>query len=261
MASGSNATPDAQAPSVQKPAPAPVAQNDPSPSASSTKAPSTTPAPTQPAATSSTTAAPTQPTTLASAQPAPADPAPADTPDVSKDDKTKAAPEMKKASYDPKTYIIGEQDQLSIDVWREKEISTTAVVRPDGKITIPLVDEVYVVGLTPLQLQSLLEEKLKPFLTVPQVTVIVKEISSRRVYLMGQGGKNGPFLINSTTTVLQLIAQAGGLGPFAKRKKIDIMRQVNGETKHFRFNYDEVIKGKHLEQNIVLQPGDIIVVP
>jgi polysaccharide export outer membrane protein len=146
-------------------------------------------------------------------------------------------------------------------VWREKEISTTAVVRPDGKITIPLVDEVYVVGLTPLQLQALLEEKLKPFLTVPQVTVIVKGISSRRVYLMGQGGRNGPFLINSTTTVLQLLAQAGGLGPFAKRKKIDIMRQVNGETKHYRFNYDEVLKGKHLEQNIVLQPGDIIVVP
>ncbi len=168
---------------------------------------------------------------------------------------------MKKATYDPKTYIIGEQDVLGIDVWKEKDISQTAVVRPDGKITIPLVDEVYVVGLTPVQLESLLEEKLKPFLTVPQVTVIVKEINSRKVYLMGQVGRTGPFLVNSTTTVLQLIAQAGGLRDFAKRKKIYIMRNVDGKTEHYRFNYDEVIKGKHLEQNIVLQPGDTIVVP
>lgn len=168
---------------------------------------------------------------------------------------------MKKADYDPKTYIIGEQDVLGIDVWKEKDISQTVVVRPDGKVTIPLVDEVYVVGLTPLQLQSLLEDKLKPFLTVPQVTVIVKEISSRKVYLMGQVGRTGPFLINSTTTVLQLIAQAGGLRDFAKRKKIYIMRSENGKTEQFRFNYDEVIKGKRLEQNIVLRPGDTIVVP
>ena len=168
---------------------------------------------------------------------------------------------MKKADYDPKTYIIGEQDVLSIDVWKEKDISQTVVVRPDGKITIPLVDEVYVVGLTPVQLQSLLEDKLKPFLTVPQVTVIVKEISSRKVYLMGQVGRTGPFLINSTTTVLQLIAQAGGLRDFAKRKKIYIMRTDNGKTEQFRFIYDEVIKGKHLEQNITLRPGDTIVVP
>jgi len=261
-AAGSPSKPEAPASNVQKPATASATQNDPSPVASNAKTASSTATPVQPPATStSSPVSGTEPATIASAQPGPADPAPANTPDVSKDDKSKAPPELKKADYDPKTYIIGEQDQLSIDVWREKEISTTAVVRPDGKITIPLVDEVYVVGLTPLQLQSLLEEKLKPFLTVPQVTVIVKEISSRRVYLMGQGGKNGPFLINSTTTVLQLIAQAGGLGPFAKRKKIDIMRQVGGETKHYRFNYDEVIKGKHLEQNIVLQPGDIIVVP
>lgn len=168
---------------------------------------------------------------------------------------------MKKADYDPNTYIIGEQDVLGIDVWKERDISQTVVVRPDGKITIPLVDEVYVVGMTPLQLQSMLEEKLKPFLTVPQVTVIVKEISSRKVYLMGQVGRTGPFLINSTTTVLQLIAQAGGLRDFAKKKKIYIMRNVNGKTEQYRFNYDEVIKGKNLQQNIVLRPGDTIVVP
>ena len=248
------------------PAPAPV-QNS-APAAASAVKPTTTAPPASTPVPQATTAstpapAPAQPTTVAAAQPAPAaaDPAPANTPDVSKDDKSKAAPELKKADYDPKTYIIGEQDVLGIDVWKEKDISQTVVVRPDGKVTIPLVDEVYVVGLTPLQLQSLLEDKLKPFLTVPQVTVIVKEISSRKVYLMGQVGRTGPFLINSTTTVLQLIAQAGGLRDFAKRKKIYIMRSENGKTEQFRFNYDEVIKGKRLEQNIVLRPGDTIVVP
>ena len=238
------------APAPVPSAPAPVAQASQPATSSSSSQPSTT-----------KNAAP-QPTTMASAQPAPApaDP-PANVPNAGKDEKPNTAPEMKKADYDPTTYIIGEQDVLGIDVWKEKDISQTVVVRPDGKITIPLVDEVYVVGMTPLQLQSMLEDKLKPFLTVPQVTVIVKEISSRKVYLMGQVGRTGPFLINSTTTVLQLIAQAGGLRDFAKKKKIDIMRTVNGKTEHYRFNYDEVIKGKNLQQNIVLRPGDTIVVP
>ncbi len=264
-------------PAPVKTSPAPAQMSAPVTTASASKpAATSTPAATTPAAQTSSSsnpapaAAPAQPsksapqtTTVASADPAPAaaDPAPANVPDASRDDKNKPAPEMKKADYDPKTYIIGEQDVLSIDVWKEKDISQTVVVRPDGKITIPLVDEVYVVGLTPVQLQSLLEDKLKPFLTVPQVTVIVKEISSRKVYLMGQVGRTGPFLINSTTTVLQLIAQAGGLRDFAKRKKIYIMRTDNGKTEQFRFNYDDVIKGKHLEQNITLRPGDTIVVP
>lgn len=243
-------------------APAPV-QSSPSTPAPKPAAPAASSTAQQTATPSTPAPAPAQATTVASADPAPAaaDPAPANVPDTSKDDKSKAAPEMKKADYDPKTYIIGEQDVLGVDVWKEKDISQTVVVRPDGKITIPLVDEVYVVGMTPLQLQSMLEEKLKPFLTVPQVTVIVKEISSRKVYLMGQVGRTGPFLINSTTTVLQLIAQAGGLRDFAKRKKIYIMRTENGKTEQFRFNYDEVIKGKHLDQNIVLRPGDTVVVP
>lgn len=241
--------------SASNPAPTSIpATSTPAPQTSSSTTPA--PAPAQP----SNSPAP-QATTMASAQPAAADPPPANIPDASHEDKGKAAPEMKRADYDPKTYIIGEQDVLGIDVWKEKDISQTVVVRPDGKITIPLVDEVYVVGLTPLQLQTLLEDKLKPFLTVPQVTVIVKEISSRKVYLMGQVGRTGPFLINSTTTVLQLIAQAGGLRDFAKKKKIYIMRNENGKTEQFRFNYDDVIKGKRLEQNIILRPGDTVVVP
>ncbi len=167
----------------------------------------------------------------------------------------------KKNQPDPNTYIIGEQDSLAITVWKEKEISGGVVVRPDGIITVPLVGEVKVVGMTPVQLQSLLAEKLKPFVTVPQVTVAVTDIRSRKVYLVGHAIREGTFTINSSTTVLQLIVQAGGLTDFAKRKKIYILRQQGDRQVRFPFNYEDVIRGKHIEQNIVLQPGDTIVVP
>jgi polysaccharide biosynthesis/export protein len=166
-----------------------------------------------------------------------------------------------KDEADPRAYIIGEQDGLVITVWKEKELSGGVVVRPDGKITVPLVGEIKVVGMTPVQVQSLLAEKLKPFVTVPQVTVAVTEIRSRKVYLIGHAAREGPFVINSSTTVLQIIAQAGGLKDFAKRKKIYILRQHGKEQIRFAFNYDDAIKGKNAEQNILLEPGDTIVVP
>src|SRR5262249_25110526 len=162
---------------------------------------------------------------------------------------------------DPNAYIIGEQDLLAITVWKEKEISGTVVVRPDGKITVPLAGEIKVVGMTPVELQSVLTDRLRPFVTVPQVTVAVTEIRSRKVYLIGHVAREGTNLINSSTTVLQIIAQAGGLKDFAKRKKIYILRQQGGEPVRFPFNYDHVIRGKHLEQNILMEPGDVIVVP
>lgn len=171
------------------------------------------------------------------------------------------AVEGKKELADPNAYIIGEQDGLVITVWKEKELSGAVVVRPDGKITVPLVGEVKVVGMTPVELQTLLAEKLKPFVTVPQVTVGVSEIRSRKVYLIGHTAREGPFMINSSTTVLQIIAQAGGVRDFAKRKKIYILRQQGQEQVRIPFNYEDVIKGKHTEQNILLQPGDTIVVP
>jgi polysaccharide export outer membrane protein len=169
--------------------------------------------------------------------------------------------EVKKDDVDPSAYIIGEQDSLVITVWKEKDISGGAVVRPDGKITVPLVGEIKVVGMTPVQLQTLLAEKLKPFVTVPQVTVAVAEIRSRKVYLIGHAAREGPFMINSSTTILQIIAQAGGLKDFAKRKKIYILRKQGSEQTRIPFNYDDVIQGKRVEQNILLQPGDTIVVP
>jgi polysaccharide export outer membrane protein len=162
---------------------------------------------------------------------------------------------------DPNAYIIGEQDVLTITVWKERDISGAVVVRPDGKITVPLVGEVTVAGMTPLQLQSLLTERLKPFVTVPQVTVAVTEIHSRKVYLIGNAAREGTFAINSSTTVLQVLTQAGGLRDFAKRKKIYILRQQGTQQARLLFNYDDVIRGRHIEQNVLLQPGDTIVVP
>jgi polysaccharide export outer membrane protein len=161
----------------------------------------------------------------------------------------------------PNEYVIGEQDVLSIVVWKERELSATVVVRPDGKITLPLVGEIKVVGMTPEQLQSLLAEKFKPFLNIPQVTVEVVQINSRKAYLIGEVGRTGTFPLNSSTTVLQIIAQAGGLRDFAKRKDIYILRNQQGHQVRFSFNYDEVIRGKNTRQNIVLQPGDMVVVP
>jgi polysaccharide export outer membrane protein len=158
-------------------------------------------------------------------------------------------------------YTIGEQDVLDIDVWREKELSGIVVVRPDGKITVPLVNEIYVVGITPLELQKMLMEKMQPFVTAPQVTVSVKEINSRKVYLTGQVAHAGVFRINSTTTVSEIIVEAGGLRDFAKRKKIYVLRNENGKQLRLPFNYDAVIKGQTDAKDIVLKPGDKIVVP
>jgi polysaccharide export outer membrane protein len=157
--------------------------------------------------------------------------------------------------------VIGEQDVLTIIVWKERELSGQVVVRPDGKITLPLVNEIKVVGMTPAQLQTVLTEKLKPFINVPQVTVEVNQINSRKVYLIGEVMKTGIFPINSSTTVLQIIAEAGGVRDFAKRKDIYVLRNVGGKQQRYPFSYDDVIRGKKPQQNIVLQPGDMIVVP
>jgi polysaccharide export outer membrane protein len=159
-------------------------------------------------------------------------------------------------------YVIGEQDVLTITVWKERELSETVTVRPDGKITIPLLNEIKVAGLTPTELRTLLTEKFKPFVVAPEVTVAVREIHSRHVYLVGEVGRTGAFsLNNATTTVLQLIAEAGGLKDFAKRKRIYIVRHQGGKEGRFAFNYDEVIKGRNAQQNIILKPGDMVVVP
>ena len=157
------------------------------------------------------------------------------------------------------TYIIGVEDELQISVWREPELSTAVVVRPDGMITLPLINDVKAVGLKTEELQNILIDKLKNFVNEPQVTVIVRAIRSRKVYLMGEVGHQGTFPLNGDMTVLELLAAAGGIGPFAKADSIYILREQNGKKVRIPFHYKKAVAGK--SENVTLQPGDLIVVP
>jgi polysaccharide export outer membrane protein len=167
---------------------------------------------------------------------------------------------IKAATYDLALYVIGADDQLMISVWREPELSMSVLVRPDGMITLPLVNDVKVAGLKPPELQSLLVAKLKPFVNEPQVTVVVQGIRSRKVFLAGQGAKAGAFPLSGRMTALELIVQSGGLGPFAKVKSIYVLRTVNGQQTRIHFNYKDAMSGKS-SSDVVLEPGDILVVP
>jgi len=158
-------------------------------------------------------------------------------------------------------YSVGESDVLRINVWKEQEVSHTVVVRTDGSISMPLINEVKVAGMTPLTIQQVIGEKLKAFLTNPQVTVTVMEIHSKHAYITGEVARPGGYPLNTETTVLQLIAQAGGLTPFAKKGDIVVLRSENGKQERMKFKYKEVISGKKTNQNISLRPGDTVVVP
>ena len=157
-------------------------------------------------------------------------------------------------------YVVGEGDVLHINVWKETEISQTVVVRPDGHISLPLVNEIAVAGLTPPQIQVLITGKLTAILTNPQVTVTVVEVRSKMVYITGEVLKPGAYPVASPLNVLQLIARAGGLNEWANRKNIYILRGSDKKNR-MHFNYKEVVQGKKSEQNIILQPGDTVVVP
>ena len=159
-------------------------------------------------------------------------------------------------------YRIGSGDILQINVWREAEVSVpSVVVRPDGRIALPLIKEVEAAGLTTDELERVLLEKLAMFVKDPNVTVLVKEIHSKKVYLVGAVQKTGPIAMDYEMSVLQALAEAGGLTVFAKSKHIYILRAGKDSGERIRFNYDDVIKGKHMEQNVVLHPGDTVVVP
>jgi polysaccharide export outer membrane protein len=159
-------------------------------------------------------------------------------------------------------YIIGAEDVLSISVWREPDLSVKElVVRPDGKISLPLVNDIQASGMTPKQLQEQIAAKLKEFVETPNVNVSVIRILSHSVSIVGQVGRPGPYSLGSPTTVLAIIARAGGLTEFAKAKNIIILRNENGKTKKFPFNYKSVITGNDLQQNILLKSGDTVMVP
>jgi polysaccharide export outer membrane protein len=161
----------------------------------------------------------------------------------------------------PPGYLIGTDDVLSIVFWKDKDMSADAQVRPDGRIALPLINEVQAAGLTPEQLREKITEESKKFMEDANVTVVVRQINSRKAFITGEVHKPGPYPLTSATTVLQLISLAGGLREYADSKKIVIMRTVNGKQTSLKFNYKDVVSGKNLTQNIELKPGDTVVVP
>jgi polysaccharide export outer membrane protein len=161
----------------------------------------------------------------------------------------------------PAGYVIGADDVLSIVYWRDKDMTTDVVVRPDGKISLPLLNEVMASGSTPAQLREQLMGLSKRFFEDPSITVIVKQINSRKVFITGEVTRPGPYPLNGPTNVLQLLALAGGLKEYADSRKIVVVRTENGQPRSFPFNYKEVTAGRALTQNIELKPGDTVVVP
>jgi polysaccharide export outer membrane protein len=164
------------------------------------------------------------------------------------------------AAADP-SYIIGADDMLDISVWKEPDVTRSVPVRPDGKISLPLISDVQAAGLTPSELAADITTRLKKFLNDPQVTVIVTAINSRRVYIVGEVSRPGAFPLLPDMTVLQALADAGGFTTSANTKKIHILRMVDGKQTIFPFEYHEVLEGNKTSENIKLLPGDEIVVP
>lgn len=158
-------------------------------------------------------------------------------------------------------YIVQPGDVLTISVWREKDLQGEVAVRPDGGINFPLAGDIVVAGKTIEQIQKDIAAKLTKYVPDPVVTATVKQSQGNKIYVVGKVNKPGEFASNRTIDVMQALSMAGGPNPFASVNKIKILRRVNGEQKTFMFKYSQVEKGKNLEQNIVLQGGDIVVVP
>ena len=161
----------------------------------------------------------------------------------------------------PPGYVIGPLDVLEVLFWKDKDLSAEVVVRPDGKISLPLLNEIDAGGLTPEQLRFSVLESARRFIEEPTATVIVKQINSRNVFIMGEVLKPGTYPLGGPTSVLQLIAIAGGLNEFAARDEIVLLRAGDGQTQRHRVNYNDVLNGKDLKQNLQLRPGDTVVVP
>ena len=162
---------------------------------------------------------------------------------------------------DSAQYIIGPEDVLLIEVWREKPLSLNVPVRLDGKISLPLVQDVQAAGLTPLQLQEAIAEKLKEFVDSPNVSVIVMEANSFKVYVSGQVRTPGVFRLRTQTSLLQIIPMAGGFTEWADQKKILIIRKEGGKERRTTVNYKKAVKGEEPTSELILKSGDTIVVP
>jgi polysaccharide export outer membrane protein len=163
---------------------------------------------------------------------------------------------------DTSHYLIGPNDILNIYVWREDELTQDVTVMPDGRITFPLIGEILAKGQTVTGLKEIITEKLKDFVSTPEVTVIIRESRSRRIYTIGKLNQPGPYTLEPDMTVLQALSMAGGFTEWADTKYVLVIRrQEGGGETQYRFNYQEYISGKSLEQNILLEPNDTIVVP
>jgi len=157
-------------------------------------------------------------------------------------------------------YVIGPEDVLHVAVWREADLTATLPVRPDGKISLPLLNDVQASGLTPQQLADSVREKLKKYIADPRVTVVVTQINSKRIFMVGEVLHPGPMSMIANMTVLQALSSAG-LNQFANTKRIYVLRTENGKQQKLPVNYRKLVKGEQIEQNYLLQPGDEIVVP
>jgi len=162
---------------------------------------------------------------------------------------------------DSDTYVIGPEDVLSINVWREEALTRQVPVRRDGKISLPLVDEIHAAGLTPLQLKEKLTLRLKEFIDNPNVSVIVTQANSQKVYVSGEVRTPGVYPLRGETTLLQVIPMAGGFTEWADQKKVLIIRKESGKDKRIVVNYKKIVSGEDMSYNIILEPGDTIIVP
>ena len=160
-------------------------------------------------------------------------------------------------AVDPKTYVIGAQDVLMVKVWREQDFTGPYTVRPDGKITIPLVGDVQASGLTPERLGDTLKQALSNYINAPDVSVSLQTVNSKKFYITGEVNRAGEYTLATPTKVFDALSNAGGFHDFANKKKIIIIRGAE----RIKFNYQDILKGKNLEQNIFLENGDTVVVP
>lgn len=172
-----------------------------------------------------------------------------------------AARGAESAAEAPADYIIGPEDVLTVVYWRDKDMTSEVAVRSDGKISLPLLNDVQAAGLTPKQLRDWLVEASKEYFEDPAVSVGVKLMNSRKVFITGEVYKPGPYPLVGPTTVLELISLAGGLKDYADRKNILIVRNENGRQTSYLFNYKDVVSRKNLRQNIELKPHDTVIVP
>jgi polysaccharide biosynthesis/export protein len=182
--------------------------------------------------------------------------------DKDKGSKKQSAAATAETTQHDDSYLIGPEDVLSVNVWKEPDISRTIPVRLDGRISLPLAGEIQAAGRTPHQLEEEITAKLKNYISEPEVAVMVQQIRSKRFNVLGQVVRPGSYLLTNSTTVLDAIAMAGGFRDFAKQKSIYVLRRnADGTEARLPFNYKDVVKGKNMDQNIKLQPRDTVVIP